>query len=178
MKSMAWQATPTPVLDLLPSLLTTKTNRPPSQRREPGCCGGRGRSDRSGTSGWSAARIRLPTACTPAAVRATRGVGASDGRGGLAHCWPCAGTSLRRFAWRGQRHSHHRQRHAAAGAVRASGLWTAARVADVASARSAGLGAISFRIGAGAMGTGCALAVGGSGHHGPACAISLARSND
>ena len=28
MKSMAWQATPTPVLDLLPSLLTTKTNRP------------------------------------------------------------------------------------------------------------------------------------------------------
>ena len=29
MKSMAWQATPTPVLDLLPSLLTTKTNRPP-----------------------------------------------------------------------------------------------------------------------------------------------------
>lgn len=28
MKSMAWQATPTPVLVLLPSLLTTKTNRP------------------------------------------------------------------------------------------------------------------------------------------------------
>ncbi|MBA9883390.1 hypothetical protein D7S68_17375 [Ralstonia pickettii] len=32
MKSMAWQATPTPVLDLLPSLLTTKTNRPPLRR--------------------------------------------------------------------------------------------------------------------------------------------------
>ena len=28
MKSMAWQATPTPVLILLPSLLTTKTKRP------------------------------------------------------------------------------------------------------------------------------------------------------
>ena len=33
MKSMAWQATPTPVLDLLPSLLTTKTNRPLFSRR-------------------------------------------------------------------------------------------------------------------------------------------------
>ena len=33
MKSMAWQATPTPVLDLLPSLLTTKTNRPPITER-------------------------------------------------------------------------------------------------------------------------------------------------
>ena len=31
MKSMALQATPTPVLDLLPSLLTTKTNRPQIQ---------------------------------------------------------------------------------------------------------------------------------------------------
>ncbi len=29
MKSRAYQTTPTPVLDLLPSLLTTKTNRPP-----------------------------------------------------------------------------------------------------------------------------------------------------
>ena len=29
MKSMAYRSTPTPVLDLLPSLLTTKTNRPP-----------------------------------------------------------------------------------------------------------------------------------------------------
>ena len=28
MKSRAYQTTPTPVLDLLPSLLTTKTNRP------------------------------------------------------------------------------------------------------------------------------------------------------
>ena len=28
MKSMAWQVTPTPVLVLLSSLLTTKTNRP------------------------------------------------------------------------------------------------------------------------------------------------------
>ncbi len=28
MESRAYQATPTPVLDLLPSLLTTKTNRP------------------------------------------------------------------------------------------------------------------------------------------------------
>jgi hypothetical protein len=35
MKSRAYQTTPTPVLDLLPSLLTTKTNRPLTVR-----CGG------------------------------------------------------------------------------------------------------------------------------------------
>lgn len=34
MKSRAYQTTPTPVLDLLPSLLTTKTNRPHGTRRQ------------------------------------------------------------------------------------------------------------------------------------------------
>ena len=36
MKSMAYRSTPTPVLDLLPSLLTTKTNRPQCDRTPSG----------------------------------------------------------------------------------------------------------------------------------------------
>ena len=36
MKSRAYQTTPTPVLDLLPSLLTTKTNRPQQKDPMPG----------------------------------------------------------------------------------------------------------------------------------------------
>ncbi len=74
MKSRAYQTTPTPVLDLLPSLLTTKTNRPRNpeyqisqwtrrtagggEERGGGASAGAGRWRRSATAARSARRGR------------------------------------------------------------------------------------------------------------------------